>query len=331
MARLDLTLLGGFLARIEGEPLTLPTKKTQALLAYLALPVGHAHQRDKLAGLLWGGTPDAFARNSFRQALFVLRKALASSGDVLRIEGDTVTFDGDGIEVDTRAFERAVADGTPTALEKAATLYQGDLLAGLAVAEAPFEEWLLAERERFRELALEGLAKLLVHQRNAGSLEEAIRTALRITAVDPLQESVHRTLMRLYVQSGRRGAALRQYQMCVGLLLRELGIEPESETRQLYRDILQRSVVNPAEADVPAVAAIRTRDGSEAPEHEAALVGRERELTVLQSALATAEARRGQVLIVIGEAGIGKTALITELAAHADRRAGIVLIGRSHE
>ena len=57
MSRLELTLLGGFLARIEGEPLTLPTKKTQALLAYLALPVGHAHQRDKLAGLLWGGNP----------------------------------------------------------------------------------------------------------------------------------------------------------------------------------------------------------------------------------------------------------------------------------
>jgi len=85
MVRLDLTLFGGFLARVQGEPLALPTKKTQALLAYLALPVGHAHQRDKLATLLWGGTPDASARNSFRQALFVLRKALASSGDVLQM------------------------------------------------------------------------------------------------------------------------------------------------------------------------------------------------------------------------------------------------------
>jgi DNA-binding SARP family transcriptional activator len=122
MVRLDLTLLGGFLARIRGEPLTLPTKKTQALLAYLALPVGHAHQRDKLATLLWGGTPDASARNSFRQALFVLRKALASSGDVLRIEGDTVALDCHGVEVDAMSFERAVADGTPAVLETAATL-----------------------------------------------------------------------------------------------------------------------------------------------------------------------------------------------------------------
>src|SRR5262245_14798175 len=98
MVRLELTRLGGLPAQVGGESLPLPTKKTQALLAYLALPVGHAHQRDKLATLLWGGTPDASARNSFRQALFVLRKALASSGDALRIEGDTVALDGDGVE-----------------------------------------------------------------------------------------------------------------------------------------------------------------------------------------------------------------------------------------
>src|SRR5262249_9634005 len=175
MARLDLTLFGGFLARLSGEPLTLPTKKTQALLAYLALPAGHAHPRDKLANLLWGETSDASARNSFRQALFTLRKALAPADDLLQIEGDTVALSCAGVDVDATDFERAVVSGTPTELEKAAILYQGDLLAGLAVDEAPFEEWLRAERERFRELALEGLAKLLAYQRSAGSLEGAIR------------------------------------------------------------------------------------------------------------------------------------------------------------
>src|SRR5215468_6861358 len=100
MARLDVTVLGGFLARLRGEPLTLPTKKTQALLAYLALPVGHAHPRDKLANLLWGETPDASARNSFRQALFILRKALAPADDLLRIEGDTVALNCVGVDID---------------------------------------------------------------------------------------------------------------------------------------------------------------------------------------------------------------------------------------
>src|SRR5262249_7002999 len=177
-----------------------------------------------------------------------------------------------------------------------------------------------------------GLAKLLVHQRSAGSLEGAIRTALRIAALDPLQESVHRTLMRLYVRSGRRGAALRQYQICVGVLLRELGIEPEPETRQLYRDILQRSAVDHDAAYVPEVAAdgnvyrdgaiaTATRGTSDAPQHETALIGRERELTILQGALAAAEMQRGQVLIVVGEAGVAQTTLITALAPPAAPRA----------
>src|SRR6185369_3312384 len=72
--------------------------------------------------------------------------------------------------------------------------------------------------------------------------ERAIQTAVRLLGLDPLQEGVHRTLMRLYARQGRRGAALKQYQVCVGALQRELGIEPEAETKQLYQDLLRRPV-----------------------------------------------------------------------------------------
>ena len=98
------------------------------------------------------------------------------------------------------------------ALEAAADLYRGDLLEGLDFRGALFEDWLMAERERLRELALDALARLLAYQRSAGLAEPALQTALRLIALDPLQEAVHRTLMRLYAQLGRRGAALRQYQ-----------------------------------------------------------------------------------------------------------------------
>src|SRR6266436_6015259 len=151
MARLILTLLGGFQARLEpGSALSLPTRKSQALLVYLALPLGQAHPRDKLAALLWGGIREESARASLRQALFAIRKALGEA--------------------------------------EATALYRGDLLAGLAVDEAPFEEWLLGERERLRELALEGLAKLLAHQRKMEAIEAAIQTALKLLTLEPLQE-----------------------------------------------------------------------------------------------------------------------------------------------
>ncbi|PYN06912.1 MAG: alpha/beta hydrolase, partial [Candidatus Rokuibacteriota bacterium] len=80
MARLHLTLFGGFHARLEpGSAIALPTRKSQALLAYLALPVGRAHPRDKLAALLWGGMREESARASLRQALFAIRRALGDT------------------------------------------------------------------------------------------------------------------------------------------------------------------------------------------------------------------------------------------------------------
>ena len=114
----------------------------------------------------------------------------------------------------------------PRALAAAVALYEGDLLEGLTVQEPPFEDWLLRERERLREGALEALGRLLAHQRAAGSTEAAVQTALRLLALDPLQEPVHRALMRLYAETGRRGAALRQYQLCVATLQRELRASP---------------------------------------------------------------------------------------------------------
>src|ERR1051325_7207427 len=86
MARLELTLLGGFQARlVPGGPVNIPTRKARALLAYLALPAGKPHARDQLAALLWGDVPDAQSRGSLRKALFWLRQAV----------GDTVTADAE--------------------------------------------------------------------------------------------------------------------------------------------------------------------------------------------------------------------------------------------
>src|SRR5439155_7675627 len=249
-ARLHLTVFGGFPARVErGSAIALPTRKSQALLAYLALPLGRAHPRDKLAALLWGGIREESSRASLRQALFAIRKALGEMDGALQQDGDALRLDPASVEVDVALFERAVKDGTPEALERAGELYRGDLLSGFVVDEAPFEEWVLGERERLRELALEALARLLAHQRKSGATEAAIPTALRLLALDPLQEPVHRTLMRLYAEAGRRGTALRQYQQCVSALGRELGVEPEAETKALYEEILRQRTTRAMSAE----------------------------------------------------------------------------------
>ena len=335
MTRLELTLLGGFRARLEsGPPVVLPTRKAQALLAYLALPLGQAHPRDKVAALLWGDMRQPQARASLRQALTAIRKALAGV-DALRVDTETVALDPAVVAVDALIFEQSAKGGTLQSLEQAAALYQGDLLAGLALNEAPFEEWLLNERERLHELALGAFARLLAQQRAAGATEAAVQSALRLLALDPLQEPVHRALMRLYAQLGRRGAALRQYQVCVAALERELHTEPESETRALYQGILRRQATRGDEGPVPNQAGVAVAPAP-ASRHVAAapeipLVGRETEVALLAEALGQALAGDGQLIALLGETGIDKSRLAAEIATTAASRGCQVMLGRCYE
>lgn len=253
MAQLSLSLLGGFQARLGSKPVVLPTKKAQGLLTYLAVRPGQPHSRDKLAGLLWAETGEDQARHSLRQTLLSLRKVLATTPPILMIEGDTISVDPNTIKVDVVEFEKLLSKSTTEALEQASEIYRGDFLEGFGLAGEPFEEWLLTERERLWERALEGLAKLLSLQMKQGDHEAAIQTGIRLLALDPLQESVHRTLMTIYAAHGRRDAAARQYHSCVAVLQRELGVEPEQETKDLYNRIMQDRRTGPAGDETPAI------------------------------------------------------------------------------
>jgi DNA-binding SARP family transcriptional activator len=239
MARVQLSILGGFTVRpASANPIFLPTKKSQGLLAYLALSPGHVHAREKLATLLWSDCAETQARQSLRQALFLIRQAFARvRPEILRSNGDGVAVNSAAVEVDVMRFEALVAEGTPRTLAQAVGLYTGDLLEGLRIKEEPWEDWLRAERARLNELRVEALTRLLTHQTRAGATEEAILTAGRLLALDPLHEAVHRSLMRLYLRQGRRAAALRQYQVCLQVLQRDLGVEPEAETSELCQQI----------------------------------------------------------------------------------------------
>ena len=130
--------------------------------------------------------------------LLTIRQTFPGGDPPLLIErGDTVALNPAAVEVDAHTLEQLLKTGTTAALEQAAALYRGELLEGIAAQDGPFEEWLLTERERLRELALEALGKLLGQQIGAGSVEGAIQTAGRLLALEPAEESVHRGLMRL--------------------------------------------------------------------------------------------------------------------------------------
>ncbi|MGH7334247.1 MAG: BTAD domain-containing putative transcriptional regulator, partial [Candidatus Rokuibacteriota bacterium] len=326
MARLGLRLLGGFLLHIDGRPRPLPARKAQALLAYLAVRAGRAHPRDTLTGLLWVDVGERQARQSLRQTMVRLRRALAAHTRALLVQGDTVTLAPAAIDLDVSEFERQVRRGTPEALEAAVSLYHGPLLDGVHVAAPPFEEWLQSERARLGELALDALRRLVDRHLKAGRVEPAIQAATRLLVFDPIQEDVHRTLMRLHVRQGRRAAALRQYQACVAVLQKELGVEPEPPTKRLYLEIIQQTSAPRPTGRRPAAPARPSVAAADAP-----IVGRESELARARARLRLASRGEGQVLFVTGEAGIGKSRLIEELVATAATHGARVLLGRAHE
>jgi TolB-like protein len=242
MAIVELTLFGGFQVRLAtGQELDLPGQKDRALLAFLALPAGTAHSRDKLANLLWSDRGDQQARDSLKHALTGLRRCLEpASPSPIVADRQSVKLDPTGLDIDVAAFERLLGDGTAESLERAMKLYSGDLLEGIGIRDSAFEDWLLVERQRLRQLAEDALTTLLTLALAAGSLERAVLAARHLLALDPLRETAHRALMQIHAQRSETTQALKLYESLQDRLHRELGVKPEPQTVQLYESIRQR-------------------------------------------------------------------------------------------
>ena len=236
---LHLTLLGNPEVRRDGVPVTnLRSRKAMALLCYLAV-TGRPHRRSFLVGLLWGQMPEAHARNNLSKALTHLRRAVGSHLHISRRE---LAFDRERpYWLDVEAFEQsASALADIEGLQRAVELYRGDFLEGFYVHQSPaFEEWVLAQRARLRELALQALHTLATHHSRRGTAGHAtaMQYTTRLLALDPWREEAHRQLMVLLARSGQRSAALAQYQTCFQALADELGVEPAEETVALYEQI----------------------------------------------------------------------------------------------
>jgi DNA-binding SARP family transcriptional activator/tetratricopeptide (TPR) repeat protein len=324
--KLHIELLGGYSIALAGEgPLILPTKKSQALLAYLAVPAGRFHAREKLTTMFWGDAPEALARQSFRQALASIRRLIGqASRPILLSRSGAIALDADAVTVDVALLETALAEGTTEGMERLAELCKGEFLAGLTLNEPDFDDWHAFERNRINGLVVEGLT-ILVDRQSSETPEAAIQTSRRLLAIDPSQERTQRTLMRLLLRQGQRAAALKQYQQCVGWFERELGVEPEEETRQVYRDILRS--VGPGRQQGRSASLHRKIS---ARVDEGPMIGREFELARVNDALTRMLDIGGQVVLLRGEAGIGKSRVLREFGDIVP--SGVrVLIGRCHE
>lgn len=235
-----LVMLGGFrLYDATGATLPLTARKAQALLGYVSMQPEQRCSRDRLAALLWEDSSASRARQSLRQVLAELRKALPDEREVLEVTDEEIRVSPGAMNVDVHELEEYLDAATPEGLRKAIELYQGEFLEGFNPRAPAFEDWLMAERSRLRQRAIAGLEQLLRDELAAGGIADAIRHALQLLSLDPLLESAHRTLMELYARQGHFGAALKQYRICQHKLRRELDVAPEPKTDHLFRRIMR--------------------------------------------------------------------------------------------
>lgn len=250
MARIKIDLLGNFRVSLEdGYELLFPTKKARMLCAYLALPCGTTHSRERLAMLFWGDRADEQARGSLRTALTAIRRLLGA--DALRVERDLVALDPEVVTTDVKQISGYIADGSVESLQSALDMYRGRLLDDAVEAGADIEEWLRLERDRISDLTIGGFTRLLNHHAEQGNYAPALEAGRTLLAIDPLQENTHRLLMRVYAEHGQRGLALRQYDDISRFLAQELGIEPDAETRDLAHHIRVATDASTAKSSAP--------------------------------------------------------------------------------
>jgi len=239
MASLEISLFGGLCVRHGADRrIELAGRKDGALLGYLAVSPGVLCPRETLASLLWSGSGDRQARDNLKHALVRLRRSLSPASPMpLVANRQSVTLERDLVTVDVGVFEQLLADGAPEALERAVALYGGDLLDGIQVREAAFEDWLLVERQRLSALAVEASTRLMTQSLAAGRRDRAAAAARRVLSVDPLHEAACRTLMRVHAERAERAQALKLFESLRDRLRRELAVAPEDETVQLFRSI----------------------------------------------------------------------------------------------
>ena len=323
---LRIDVLGTPRIEVDREPLRVDTRKAVALLAYLSV-TGGPQARELLVDLLWPDTDPERGRAALRRTLSALRSALGGRWVTVSRAAVGLDIEPDAVDVDRfRALVAAAGNGAGAVkpLSDAVALHRGDLLAGFGLRDSVrFDDW---QRDAAAELRAElerALDRLVAAIEASGRPDDAVPHARRRLGLDPLHEPAHRTLIRLYAGSGHRAEALSQYRECVRVLDRELGVRPLAETTDLYNAVNEGRILV-ADPPVPAAEPVTPQVAARP------LVGREREWRALLAEHGAC-VTDGRLVVIEGEAGVGKTRLGEELAAAARAGGTVAAVARSYE
>jgi len=294
------TLLGSFQITDGRHQFTLRGSKMRTLFAWLILHPQRPYSREQLANQLWPDAPPERTLRNLSDLLYRLRQTVGDGW--LKVDREHISLRRrDDLWVDVWAFEAAIDAGDTAVLPQTLSLYHGDLLPDL------YSDWILQRRLTLREMWLDGLATLgrtAEQQRDYQTAHDAYQ---QLTQADPLREEACRGLMRTLAGMGQIPAALDSYERLATHLTHELNISPTPQTMQLVSQLrreleLQTAVQQQSHQFIPP------------------FVGRVAERAQLLARLDKAALGEGGIAVVLGEAGMGKTRLLQEVAHSADWR-----------
>ncbi len=357
MGLLRLAVLGPPEIFHDGSRLTFALRKAQALLLYLAVQ-GGMHPRSKLAALLWPDSEPSDARRTLRNALGLLRSLLAdlnpsvtpyalspAQGTHLLIQGDLIGLNPQApLELDLEGVQQAYTAAlrfstSPSEPQRAALLAQvqqalalvrGPFLDGFWLREeTAFDEWAQLQQQQW-QVRLQLLCERLSSWQEGGfELEEARATLLRWLALDPLSEQAYQRLMRVHLARGEANAALQVYATCRTRLAEELQVNPSADTVALAERI--RALAAARHENSPARPVRASVESQPPDELVAPLIGRAAAFSHLVTHYQQVRQGQAQGVLVVGEAGIGKTRLAREFVAWAQAQGAEVLSGHAFE
>ncbi len=322
---LDIQLFGGLTIRYNGSLLNLPSQASRSLFAYLAVHAQSTHMRSRLVGLFWPERDESSARRRLSHALWEIGTVLPEreGQPYVRRNGETLLFNLDLPHrldvVEFRAeWQRAQMGDDETTLprlQRMVKLYVGEMLAGY------YDEWILVEQERLREIYLQVLLRRVTLEKRAGTFEGALQTCLILIAADPLREESYQEGIRLYYHLGREQEARQLFERCQAILATELGVTVDAATVDLLTEIDSGNAGRGVEQTPFAFGS-----HSDLP-----LVGRARERRQILRHLEASRAGSGGLILLEGEAGIGKSRFLRALAEDATWRGIDVLWGQGRE
>ena len=329
-------LCGPLSVRAGGREVSgqIPGRQGRLLLAYLLLNRDRTCTRAELLDVLWPEAPPAAPDAALSALLSKLRRTLGADAlhgrSELRLApGHAVWVDVEAAAAGARRAEACAQDGdwpaAGAAAQAALDACAGDLLPDLHGA------WLHEQRAELASAQVRALEVRAAAALRAGELGTAVEAARAAIALAPFRESAHRLLMEAHEAAGNPAEALRAFDDLRRLLRDELGTTPGPDAMAVHeRVLLGRPSVRPR-ADAALPAGRRWPAPLDAVRHGHAFVGRSDEGGRLEAAWRAAAAGRRRLVVLAGDAGIGKTRLAAELASVAHADGAVVLFGRFEE